>query len=164
MKQIIQLEINGQIQEVAVQVHHTLLQVLRDDLGLLGTKKGCDTGGCGCCTVLVDGKAVYSCMVLAMTAPGKKITTVEGLADNATLDPIQQAFVDAGAVQCGYCTCGMIMAAKAYLSDCGTDNPGDREIRQAIAGNLCRCTGYRKIVDAIALAASRRIVATSAKG
>ena len=164
MRQVIHLEINGETHEVAVQLHQTLLQVLRDDLGLLGTKQGCDTGGCGCCTVLVDGKAVYSCMIFAVTVPGKAITTIEGLADNATLDPLQQAFIDAGAVQCGYCTCGMIMAAKAYLADCGTDHPEDRDIRQAIAGNLCRCTGYRKIVDAVALAASRRNGATSAKG
>jgi carbon-monoxide dehydrogenase small subunit len=164
MKQIIRLDINGETQEVAVEPHHTLLQVLRDELGLIGTKKGCDTGGCGCCTILLDGKAVYSCMVYAMTARDKKITTVEGLSDSATLDPIQQAFIDAGAVQCGYCTCGMIMAAKGYLSSNGSHLPGDLEIRQAIAGNLCRCTGYQKIVDAIRLAASRRLVETSAKG
>ncbi|MBZ5706065.1 MAG: (2Fe-2S)-binding protein [Acidobacteriia bacterium] len=163
MKQIIHLDINGEAQDIAVEPYHTLLQVLRDELGLIGAKKGCDTGGCGCCTVLVNGKAVYSCMVFAMTAQGKTITTVEGLADGATLDPVQQAFIEAGAVQCGYCTCGMIMSAKAYLSSDGSHLPGDLEMRQAIAGNLCRCTGYQKIVDAIRLAASRRME-TSAKG
>ncbi len=164
MKRIINLDINGQAHEVAVGPHHTLLRVLRDELGLLGTKRGCDTGGCGCCTVLVNGKAMYSCMIFAMAAQGRKITTVEGLADNAVLDPVQQAFIEAGAVQCGYCTCGMIMTTKAYLSSVGSHIPNDLEARQAIAGNLCRCTGYQKIVDAIRLAASRRIVADSEKG
>jgi aerobic carbon-monoxide dehydrogenase small subunit len=164
MKRIINLDINGQSQEVAVAPHHTLLQVLRDELGLLGTKKGCDTGGCGCCTVLVDGKAMYSCMIFAMSAQGKKITTVEALAENSVLDPVQQAFIEAGAVQCGYCTCGMIMTTKAYLSSNGSHVPSDLEARQAIAGNLCRCTGYSKIVDAIRLAASRRIATGSGKG
>ncbi len=144
--------------------HHTLLQVLRDELGLLGTKRGCDTGGCGCCTVLVDGQAMYACMIFAMAAQGRKITTVEGLTDNAVLDPVQQAFIEAGAVQCGYCTCGMIMTTKAYLASSGPHVPSDLEARQAIAGNLCRCTGYQKIVDAIRLAAGRRIVAGSEKG
>ena len=164
MKKIINLDINGQAHEVAVGPHHTLLQVLRDELGLLGTKRGCDTGGCGCCTVLVDGKAMYSCMIFAMAAQDREITTVEGLADSAVLDPVQQAFIEAGAVQCGYCTCGMIMTTKAYLSSVGSRVPSDLEARQAIAGNLCRCTGYQKIVDAIRLAASRRIVAGSEKG
>lgn len=164
MKRIINLDINGQAHEVAVGPHYTLLQILRDELGLLGTKKGCDTGGCGCCTVLVDGKAMYSCMIFAMAAQGRKITTVEGLADSAVLDPVQQAFIEAGAVQCGYCTCGMIMTTEAYLSSVGSHVPNDLEARQAIAGNLCRCTGYQKIVDAIRLAARRRIVAGSEKG
>ncbi len=164
MKRVINLDINGQAHEVAIGPHYTLLQVLRDELGLLGTKKGCDTGGCGCCTVLVDGKAMYSCMIFAMAAQARKITTVEGLADNAVLDPVQQAFIEAGAVQCGYCTCGMIMTTEAYLSSVGSHVPSDLEARQAIAGNLCRCTGYQKIVDAIRLAACRRIVAGSEKG
>ena len=164
MKKIINLDINGQSQEVTVAPHQTLLQVLRDELGLLGTKKGCDTGGCGCCTVQVDGKAMYSCMIFAMSAQGKKITTVEGLAESAVLDPVQQAFIETGAVQCGYCTCGMIMTTKAYLSGNSSHVPSDLEARQAIAGNLCRCTGYQKIVDAIRLAASRRTVAGSERG
>jgi len=164
MKKIINLDINGQSQEVTVAPHQTLLQVLRDELGLLGTKKGCDTGGCGCCTVQVDGKAMYSCMIFAMSAQGKKITTVEGLAESAVLDPVQQAFIETGAVQCGYCTCGMIMTIKAYLSSNNSRVPSDLEARQAIAGNLCRCTGYQKIVDAIRLAATRRIATGSQKG
>ena len=164
MKKIVNLDINGQLQEVAAAPHQTLLQILRDELGLLGTKRGCDTGGCGCCTVLVDGKAMYSCMIFAMAAQGKKITTIEGLTENATLDPVQQAFIETGAVQCGYCTCGMIMTTKAYLSSNRSHVPSDLEARQAITGNLCRCTGYQKIVDAIRLAASRRIGAGSEKG
>lgn len=154
MKQIINLEINGELQEVAVQPQDTLLHVLREELGLIGTKKGCDTGGCGCCTVLIDDRAVYSCMVFVMTAQGKKITTIEGLRQDGKLDPLQEAFIETGAVQCGYCTCGMIMAAKAFLS--GHKSPNDQEIRQGIAGNLCRCTGYQKIVEAVRLASANR--------
>jgi carbon-monoxide dehydrogenase small subunit len=149
---MISLEVNGELYEVAVEPEYTLLHVLREELGLIGTKKGCDTGGCGCCTVLIDGRAVYSCMVWVMTAEGKKITTIEGLRKNGKLDPLQEAFIQAGAVQCGYCTCGMIMAAKAFLSS--NRSPNDQEIRQAIAGNLCRCTGYHKIVEAIRLAST----------
>jgi aerobic-type carbon monoxide dehydrogenase small subunit (CoxS/CutS family) len=152
MKQLIALKINGELQELAVEPSSTLLQVLREDLNLLGTKKACDVGGCGCCTVLLDGRAVYSCMVLAMAAQGKPITTIEGLPSNGKLDPLQEAFIQAGAVQCGYCTCGMIMTAKAFLSS--VQSPSEQEIRQAIAGNLCRCTGYHKIVDAIRMASS----------
>lgn len=154
MKVMIPLEINGEVHEVVVAPHATLLQVLREDLALLGTKKGCDAGGCGCCTVIMDGKAVYSCMVFAMTAQGRKITTIEGLQQNGKLDPLQDAFIEVGAVQCGYCTCGMILTAKAYLS--GHPAPSELEIRQAITGNLCRCTGYQKIVDAIRLASAGR--------
>jgi len=154
MKAMISLQINGEIHEVAVAPHATLLQVLREDLALLGAKKGCDAGGCGCCTVIMDDKAVYSCMVFAMTAHGRKITTIEGLQQNGKLDPLQDAFIETGAVQCGYCTCGMILTAKSYLS--GHPAPSELEIRQAITGNLCRCTGYQKIVDAIRLASAGR--------
>jgi len=154
MQQVIDLEINGELQEVAVEPQDTLLHLLREELGLIGTKKGCDTGGCGCCTVLVDGRAVYACMVFVMSAQGKKITTIEGLQRDGKLDPVQEAFIQAGAVQCGYCTCGMIMAAKAFLST--HQSPSDQQIRQGIAGNLCRCTGYQKIVDAVRLASSNR--------
>ena len=154
MKQLLTLEINGELRELAVEPSSTLLQVLREELELLGTKKACDSGGCGCCTVLLDGRAVYSCMVFAMGAQGKKITTIEGLPKDGKLDPLQEAFIQAGAVQCGYCACGMIMAAKEFLSNAHT--PSEREIRQAISGNLCRCTGYHKIVDAIRMASSGR--------
>lgn len=154
MKQIIVLEINGEPLEVAVEPSATLLHVLREELDLLGTKKGCDSGGCGCCTVLLDGRAVYSCMVFAMSAQDKKITTIEGLGKDGKLDALQEAFIQRGAVQCGYCTCGMIMAAKEFVSS--AQSPSDGEIRQAISGNLCRCTGYHKIVDAIRMASSGR--------
>lgn len=154
MKQIITLEINDERHEVAVEPSSTLLHVLREDVELFGTKKACDAGGCGCCTVLLDGRAVYSCMVFAMAAQNKKITTIEGLRKDGKLDPLQEAFIQAGAVQCGYCTCGMIMAAKAFLAS--ARSPSDQEIRQAISGNLCRCTGYHKIVDAIRMASTTR--------
>jgi len=154
MKQVIALEVNGERHEIAVQPSATLLQVLREELDLLGTKQACDAGGCGCCTVLLDGRAVYSCMVFAMSAQDKKITTIEGLAKAGKLDPLQEAFIQAGAVQCGYCTSGMIMTAKEFLSSARA--PSDPEIRQAISGNLCRCTGYHKTVNAIRMAASGR--------
>lgn len=152
MKQVIELKINDETQEVAVEPYDSLLRTLRETLGLIGTKRGCDSGGCGCCTVLMDGKAVYSCMTMAMSVAGKSITTVEGLAADGKLDPVQQAFIDADAVQCGYCTCGIMMASKQLLAD--NPNPSEEEIRKGISGNLCRCTGYAKIVDAIKLAAS----------
>jgi len=154
VKQLISLDINGEIHELAVVPQASLLQVLREELGLIGTKKGCDSGGCGCCTVHVDGKAVYSCMVYALSVQDKPVVTIEGLAENGRLDPLQQAFIDAGAVQCGYCTCGTIMAARELLAT--VSDPDEEQIRHAIAGNLCRCTGYQKIVDAIKLAATNR--------
>ncbi len=153
MKQIIQLDINNEVHELAVEPYDSLLRTIRDQAGMIGTKRGCDSGGCGCCTVLVDGKAVYSCMTMVMSVQDKKITTVEGLPDKGELDPIQQAFIDAGAVQCGYCTCGIIMASKQLLED--NPAPSEDEIRKGISGNLCRCTGYQKIVDAIKLAAAK---------
>lgn len=153
MKQIAALHINGEIHEVGVEPGDTLLRALRERIGMIGTKRGCDSGGCGCCTVLVDGKAMYSCMTFALSLVGKKITTIEGLATDGKLNPLQEAFVEAGAVQCGYCTCGMILAAQQLLNT--TPNPTEHEIRHAIAGNLCRCTGYHKIVEAIKLAATR---------
>ncbi len=152
MKQMIELEINDELHEVAVGPADSLLRTIRETIGLVGTKRGCDSGGCGCCTVLVDGKAVYSCMTMAMSVQGKKIATIEGLGENGDLDPLQQAFIDAGAVQCGYCTCGVIMASKQLLTE--NPNPNEDEIRKGISGNLCRCTGYQKIVDAIKLAAT----------
>jgi aerobic carbon-monoxide dehydrogenase small subunit len=150
VKQVIQLDVNGERHEVAVLPADTLLRVLREQLGLPGTKRGCDSGGCGCCTVLVDGRAVYSCMTFALALEDCRITTIEGLAQDGTLDPLQQAFVAADAVQCGYCTCGMIMAARQLLDD--NPHPDEEEIRRGLSGNLCRCTGYQKIVDAVKLA------------
>lgn len=154
MKQIINLDINDEIHEVTVEQGDTLLRALRERMGMIATKKGCDTGGCGCCTVLVDDKAVYSCMTFALSVQEKKITTVEGLAKGGRLDPIQDAFIEADAVQCGYCTCGMMMAVKQLLTD--NKNPSEDEIRHGIAGNLCRCTGYHKIVKAVKLAATNQ--------
>lgn len=154
MKQVINLEINGEVQELVVEPYGSLLRTLREHAGLIGTKRGCDSGGCGCCTVLVEGKAVYSCMTMIMSVEGKKITSVEGLANGNDLDPIQKAFIDAGAVQCGYCTCGIMMASKQLLND--NPNPSEEEIRKGISGNLCRCTGYQKIIDAIKLAATNQ--------
>jgi carbon-monoxide dehydrogenase small subunit len=152
VKQTIEIEINGEMQAVPVEPHETLLRALRNQAGLTGTKRGCDSGGCGCCTVLVDGKAVYSCMTLVMSVAGRRVTTIEGLSRGTDLDPLQRAFIDAGAVQCGFCTCGIIMAAKELLA--ADPHPDDDAIRKGIAGNLCRCTGYQKIVDAIKLAAA----------
>jgi len=151
MKQLVTLNINGEQHEIAISPDATLLTVLREDLGLLGTKRGCDTSACGCCTIHIDDKAVYACVVYAMSVQGSEITTIEGLGENGKLDPLQDAFIEAGAVQCGYCTCGMIMSAKQLLNE--EPNPDEEQIRHAIAGNLCRCTGYTKIVDAIKMAA-----------
>jgi carbon-monoxide dehydrogenase small subunit len=154
MKRLITLEINGEQHELAVEPSETLLQVLRDKIGLVGAKRGCDSGGCGCCTVHVDGHAVYSCMQFAHALPNRKVTTIEGLSQNGELNPLQAAFVEEGAVQCGYCTCGMIMTGEELLATNG--NPDEEQIRRAIAGNLCRCTGYQKIVTAIRTASARR--------
>jgi aerobic carbon-monoxide dehydrogenase small subunit len=147
------LEINGERHEVLVEPERTLLDVLRTDLGLTGTKTNCLDAECGVCTVLVDGLAVNSCLYLAVAAQGRDITTIEGLAPAGTLHPLQEAFIAHGAVQCGYCIPGMILSAKAYLDE--HPRPGEAEIREALAGNLCRCTGYQKIVDAVLAAASR---------
>jgi carbon-monoxide dehydrogenase small subunit len=151
MKRDITLKINGETHEVSVKPGETLLEVLRDKLGLTGTKEGCDTGKCGACTVLIEGKAVRSCLTLAITARDKEIITIEGLAHGAELHPIQQAFVEHGALQCGFCTPGMIMISKAFLEE--NPDPTDKEIREALVGNICRCTGYVKIVEAIRAAA-----------
>jgi carbon-monoxide dehydrogenase small subunit len=153
MNQLISLKVNGESHDLAIAPDATLLKVLRDELGLLGTKQGCDTSACGCCTVLLDGKAVYACVVYAMSVQDREVTTIEGLGQSLQMDPLQEAFVETGAVQCGYCTCGMIMASKQLLNE--NPDPDERAIRHAIAGNLCRCTGYTKIVDAVKLAATR---------
>ena len=149
----IALEINGERHEVLVEPERTLLDVLRTDLGLTGTKTNCLDAECGVCTVLVDGIAVNSCLYLAVAAQGRAVTTIEGLAPGGALHPLQEAFIEHGAVQCGYCIPGMILTAKAYLDE--HPRPGEAEIREALAGNLCRCTGYQKIVDAVMAAASR---------
>ncbi len=154
MKQLIRMTVNGQPVELAVEPYRTLLDALRDDLDLTGAKKGCDRGDCGGCTVLLDGKPVTSCMMLAVQADGCAITTIEGLRTDGRLHPLQQAFVDHGAVQCGFCTPGMVLAAVALLNE--NPHPTEAQVRDAIAGNLCRCTGYAKIVDAV-LAASEAV-------
>ncbi len=147
MKKTINLTINGIEHEISVSPNQTLLDLLRYDLGLTGTKKGCDLGDCGSCTVIVDGKPVSSCLVLAVKANGKDILTIEGLETEEALHPIQQSFIDHGAIQCGFCTPGMILSGKALLDQ--NPNPDESDIRMAISGNLCRCTGYQKIVAAI---------------
>ena len=147
MKKILKLHVNGEEYEVLTEIHKTLLEVLREDLGLTGTKRGCDLGACGACTVLIDGKPYLSCLTLAAAVQGKKIMTIEGLAQEGELHPLQKAFVQKGAIQCGFCTPGMIMTAKAFLDE--HPHPSEREVKRAISGNLCRCTGYVKIVEAI---------------
>jgi carbon-monoxide dehydrogenase small subunit len=147
MKKIVTLTVNGESVEAAVQPNQTLLQFLREDLGLTGTKHGCGLGDCGACTVILDGKAVNACLVLAVQANGCDVLTIEGLAENGSLHPIQQSFVDKGAIQCGFCTPGMILSAKTLLEEHA--KPTEHDIRTAISGNLCRCTGYQKIVEAI---------------
>ncbi len=147
MKRIIKLHVNGDEFEVLTEVNKTLLEVLREDLGLTGTKRGCDLGACGACTVLIDGRPQLSCLTLAAAVQGKKIMTIEGLAQEGELHSIQKAFVEKGAIQCGFCTPGMILAAKALLDE--HPHPSEGEVKKAISGNLCRCTGYVKIVEAI---------------
>ena len=154
LKQLIELKVNGEIRDVIIEPRTTLLRVLREGLGLTGTKQGCDAGDCGTCTVLIDGKPTLSCLTLAIEAQGKEILTIEGLADDGQLHPLQQAFIDHFAVQCGYCTPGMILSAKALLDR--NPHPTEGEVREAISGNTCRCTGYVKIVEAIMAAAERK--------
>jgi carbon-monoxide dehydrogenase small subunit len=153
MKHEITLQVNGDTYTVAVDPWRTLNEVLREDLNLTGTKLGCGSGDCGACTVLVEGRSVSSCLTLAVEMNGKRIHTVEGLADGERLHPIQEAFVEKGAIQCGFCTPGMEMSALYLLEE--NPRPNEAEIRDAISGNLCRCTGYSKIVEAIAASAER---------
>ena len=153
MKQVMSFKINGMIFEEEIDHRRTLLEVLRENFGLLGTHKGCDEGQCGACTILVDGKAVNSCLVLAASAQGKEITTIEGLAQGDKLHPIQEEFINAGAIQCGFCTPGMILSAKALLDK--NPDPTENEIRNGLCGNLCRCTGYFQIIEAVSKAAER---------
>jgi aerobic-type carbon monoxide dehydrogenase small subunit (CoxS/CutS family) len=147
------LTVNGETRDVIVPAHKTLLEVLREDLGLTGTKHGCELGECGTCTVLVDGEPMLSCLALPVELQGRQIKTVEGMADGGQLHPLQQAFAELGAAQCGYCTPGILLTAEALLDD--NPAPSRDEVRVALAGNLCRCTGYTKILDAVELAALR---------
>jgi len=150
----VRIKVNGRPFDLEIPPHHTLLDVLRDDVRLTGTKECCSEGECGACTVLVNGQAACSCLVLAVELDGQTVTTIEGLASDGTLDPIQEAFVSTGAVQCGFCIPGMIVAARQLLAS--NPNPSRAEIQEGLAGNLCRCGGYSRILDAVALAASSR--------
>jgi len=145
--------VNGEQVEVAFSPHKTLLEVLREDLRLTGTKHGCELGECGCCAVLVDGRPILSCLALGVAMEGHEITTVEGMAVGTELHPLQQTFAELGAAQCGYCTPGILLTAKALLEN--TPHPSRDEIKEALAGNICRCTGYIKILEAVELAAAR---------
>jgi aerobic-type carbon monoxide dehydrogenase small subunit (CoxS/CutS family) len=153
MRVRIALTVNDEAREALAPVHKTLLEVLREDLGLTGTKHGCELGECGTCTVLVDGEPVLSCIVLPVQVEGRQITTVEGIAQGGHLHPLQQAFAELGAAQCGYCTPGILLTATALLAE--RPSPTRQEVKEALAGNLCRCTGYTKILDAVELAALR---------
>jgi aerobic carbon-monoxide dehydrogenase small subunit len=147
MKTAIELQINGESYEVLVAPNNTLLEILREKLGLMGTKRGCDLGACGACTVLLDGEAVLSCLLLALDAVGKEVTTIEGLSATGELHPLQQAFVNQGALQCGFCTPGMVLTAQSILLE--DPRPSEAAIKKKMAGNLCRCTGYKKVVEAV---------------
>ena len=150
-KHPISFTVNGDLQELFVEPRKTLLAVIRNTIGLTGTKEGCSTGDCGACTVIVDGEPVTSCMMLGVSANGKEVTTIEGISNPGELHPVQQAFLEKGGYQCGFCTPGFIMAAKALLDD-NPDIPED-EMRHALGGNICRCTGYTKIIEAVLSAA-----------
>lgn len=152
-KQIINLRINGESRELAVEPNWTLLETVREALRYTGSKEGCGTGDCGACSMIVDGRLITSCLMLAPQADGRTITSIEGLATNGALHPVQQAFIDAGGVQCGFCTPGMVMAATSLLEH--NPKPTFEDIRNGLAGNLCRCTGYTKIFQAVELAAQR---------
>lgn len=153
-KQLIELDINNQIFQVAITAKDLLADIIRKEVGLTGTKKGCGQGDCGACTIIIDGKPVLSCLTLAIACQGKKITTIEGLADDSgNLHPIQQSFLDHGAVQCGFCSSGMILSSKALLDE--NPQPSELEIKRALSGNTCRCTGYVLIIDAVQAAAEK---------
>jgi aerobic carbon-monoxide dehydrogenase small subunit len=155
MKHPIQVTVNGEAHDLSVEPGKTLLDLLREDLGLTGTKRGCDSGECGACTVLLNGQPVDSCLILAVEADGKEILTIEGLADGTRLHPLQEAFIREGAVQCGYCSPGMILTAKALLDE--KPRPTEAEVKKAIAGNLCRCGAYQKIVKAVLSVTNSRV-------
>jgi carbon-monoxide dehydrogenase small subunit len=150
-RRVFELVVNGEQREILVEPFQTLLEVLREELDLTGTKEGCGTGDCGCCTVILDGRPVTSCLVVALQARGRNVQTIEGLSSNGDLDPIQKAFVERGALQCGFCIPGAVVMARALLEE--NPYPTDEEIRWGMAGNLCRCTGYTKWVEAIREAA-----------
>ncbi len=149
----ISFTLNGETTEVAFAPHKTLLEVLREDLGLTGTKHGCELGECGTCTVLVDGRSILSCLMLGLDVEGREVTTIEGMAAGGELHPLQDTFADLGAAQCGYCSPGFLLVAKELLEK--SSNPSRDEIKEALSGNLCRCTGYIKIYEAVELAAAR---------
>ena len=149
----ISFNLNGEATEVVFAPHKTLLEVLREDLGLTGTKHGCELGECGTCTVLVDGRSILSCLMLGLDAEGREVTTIEGMAENGRLHPLQDTFADLGAAQCGYCSPAFLLAAKELIEK--SPNPSRDEIKEALSGNLCRCTGYIKIYEAVELAAAR---------
>ncbi|MBI4296909.1 MAG: (2Fe-2S)-binding protein [Chloroflexi bacterium] len=155
MKIPLHITVNGQPREILVEPTRTLLETIRVDLGLTGSKEGCGKGNCGACTVLLNGMAVNSCLVLAVEAEGQEVLTIEGLSQGNRLHPLQQAFLDQGAVQCGFCTPGVLLLAKSLLDT--NPHPSEQEIRTAIAGNLCRCTGYDKIVRAIVAASKQKV-------
>ena len=152
-RHVIALDVNGERTELLLPVHKTLLEVLREDMQLTGTKHGCELGECGTCTVLIDGKPELSCLLLPIQVEGRAITTIEGMAVGSQLHPLQQAFAELGAAQCGYCSPGILLASKSLLET--NPRPSRDEIREALAGNLCRCTGYTKILEAVELAAGR---------
>ena len=151
MKQIIRLTVNGETHDLVVAPTRTLLDVIRDDLGLTGTKRGCDLGACGACAVLLDGRPVNACLILAAEAADQEIVTIEAIATGGKLHPVQEAFIQHGAVQCGFCTPGLVLTVKALLDE--RPNASESEIREAISGNICRCTGYVKVLDAVRAAA-----------
>ncbi len=153
MRQRIWLQVNGVSYELDVPPKRLLLDLLRDDLGLTGARRGCEDSICGACTVLLNGQAVHACSILAVRAAGQQILTIEGLAENGEIHPLQEAFIEHGAIQCGYCTPGMILAGKALLDE--NPHPTEQEVRWGLIGNLCRCTGYMKIVKAVLSAAAR---------
>jgi carbon-monoxide dehydrogenase small subunit len=153
MKQLIETKINGAFYRMEIEPHWTLIELLRDVLRLTGAKNSCGMGECGSCTVIMDGKAIYSCLTLAIRADGKEILTIEGLTRGEELHPLQKAFIDYGAFQCGYCTPGMILSSEALLEE--NPNPTEEDIRRGISGNLCRCTGYNMIVEAIKAASEK---------
>ena len=150
MKKKIAVTVNGEKYQLDIEPHRLLLEFLRDDLGLTGTKEACGLGDCGACTVLLDGKAVNSCLVLAVDVHQKAVMTIEGLSNNQGLDSLQESFINMGAIQCGFCTPGMILSAKALLNE--NPKPNISEIKEGIAGNICRCTGYKKVIEAIKMA------------